>query len=49
MVLPSVDKVYDVLSGQRVRKVMGDRLSDAITAYRAKNSCENTLLRLTET
>ena len=28
---------------------MDDRLSDAITAYRAKNSCETTLIRLTET
>ena len=26
-----------------------DRLSDAITAYCAKNSCETTLIRLTET
>ena len=28
---------------------MDDRLSDAITPYRAKNSCETTLIRLTET
>ena len=28
---------------------MDDRHSDAITVYRAKNSCETTLIRLTET
>ena len=28
---------------------MDDRLSDAITAYRTKNSCETTLIGLTET
>ena len=48
-VLPCVNKVYEVLLGQQVRKFMDDRLSDAITAYRAKNSCETTLIRLTET
>ena len=35
--------------GQQVSKFMDDRLSDAITPYRAKNSCETTLIRLTET
>ena len=48
-VLPCVNKVYEVLLGQQVSKFMDDRLSDAITTYRAKNSCENTLIRLTET
>ena len=48
-VLPCVNKVYEVLLGQQVSKFMDDRLSDAITAYRAKNSCETTLIRLTET
>ena len=47
--LPCVNKVYEVLLGQQVSKFMDDRLSDAITAYRAKNSCETTLIRLTET
>ena len=47
-VMPSVDKVYEVLLGQQVSKFMDDRLSDAITAYRAKKSCETTLIRLTE-
>ena len=48
-VLPCVNKVYEVLLGQQVSKFIDDRLSDAITAYRAKNSCETTLIRLTET
>ena len=48
-VLPCVNKVYEVLLGQQVSKFIADRLSDAITAYRAKNSCETTLIRLTET
>ena len=48
-VLPCVDKVYEVLLGQQVSRFMDDRLSDAITAYRAQNSCETTLIRLTET
>ena len=47
--LPCVNKVYEVLLGQQVSKFMDDRLSDAITAYRAKNSCETMLIRLTET
>ena len=46
-VLPCVNKVYEVLLGQQDSKFMDDRLSDAITAYRAKNSCETTLIRLT--
>ena len=49
MVLPCLNKVYEVLLGQQVSKFMDDRLSDAITAYHAKNSCETTLIRLTET
>ena len=44
-----MNKVYEVLLGQQVSKFMDDRLSDAITPYRAKNSCETTLIRLTET
>jgi len=49
-VLPCVDKVYEVLLlGQQVSRFMDDRLSDAITAYSAKNSCETTLIRLTKT
>ena len=44
-----MNKVYEVLLGQQVSKFMDDRLSDAITAYRAKNSCETMLIRLTET
>ena len=48
-VLPCVDKVYEVLLGQQVSNFIDDRLSDAIIAYRAKNSCETTLIRLTET
>ena len=47
--LPCVDNVYEVLLGQQVSRFMDDRLSDAITAYRAKNSCETTLIRLTAT
>lgn len=47
-VLPCVNKVYEVLLGQQVSKFM-DRLSDAITAYRAKKSCETKLIRMTET
>ena len=47
--LPCVNKVYEVLLGQQVSKFMDDRLSDAITAYRAKNSWETTLIRMTET
>ena len=43
-----VDKVYEVLLGQQVSAFMDDRLSDAITAYRARKSCETTLVRLTE-
>ncbi|PFX28601.1 RNA-directed DNA polymerase from mobile element jockey [Stylophora pistillata] len=48
-VLPCVNKVYEVLLAQQVSKFMDDRLSDAITAYRAKKSCETTLIRMTET
>jgi len=48
-VLPCVDNVHEVLLGQQVSRFMDDRLSDAITAYRAKNSGETTLIRLTET
>lgn len=47
-VLPCVNKVYEVLLGQQVSKFM-DRLSDAITVYHANNSCETTLIRMTET
>ena len=47
--LPCVNKVYEVLLGKQVSKFMDDRLSDDITAYRAKNSCETTLIRMTET
>ena len=47
-VLPCVDKVYEALLGQQVSKFMDERLSDAITAYRVKNSCETTLIRLIE-
>ena len=48
-VLSCINKVYEILLGQQVSKFMDDRLSDAITAYRTKNSCETTLIRLTET
>ena len=48
-VLSCINKVYEILLGQQVSKFMDDRLSDAITAYRTKNSCETTLIGLTET
>ena len=48
-VLSCINKVYEILLGQQVSKFMDDRLSDAITAYRTKNSCETTLIRLSET
>ena len=48
-VLSCINKVYEILLGQQVSKFMDDRLSDAITAYRTKNSCETTLITLTET
>lgn len=48
-VLQCVDKVYEVLLWQQVSRFMDDRLSDAITAYGAKISCETTLIRLTAT
>ena len=48
-VLSCINKVYEIFLGQQVSKFMDDRLSDAITAYRTKNSCETTLITLTET
>ena len=44
-----MNKVFEVLLGKQVSKFIDDRLSDDITAYRAKNSCETTLIRMTET
>ena len=47
--LPCVHKAWEEWLGQQVNKFMDYRFSDGITVYRAKNSCETTLIKLTET
>ena len=47
-VLPCVDKVYEKLLGRQISEFMDPRLNEAITAYRPRNGCETTLLRLVE-
>ena len=47
-VLPCVDKVYEKLLGRQISEFMDPRLNEAITAYRPRNGCKTTLLRLVE-
>ena len=47
-VLPCVDKMYEKLLGKQNSDFMDMRFIDAITAYRPRDSCETTLLRLIE-
>ena len=47
-VLSSVGKVFEKLLGEQITAFMEPRLNDNLTAYRKRNSCETTLVRLVE-
>ena len=47
-ILNAVDKVFKQLLSKQVTEYMDPYLSDKLTAYRRKHSCETTLVRLVE-
>jgi len=46
--LPILNNIYERVLSDQLSEYFKDILSDFISAYRKNNSCESTLLRLTE-
>lgn len=47
-ILAAVDKVFEQLLGSQVTQFMEPYLSKSLTAYRKRNSCETTMVKLVE-